>query len=247
MNTLKLLVVDDEPAMRTLLKQGLENAGHTVFEADGAEAALKTIDAQPIDLVLTDLRMEGQTGIDLLKAVLQKHPTMGVMLITGHATLDTAMEAMRLGAIDVLQKPLNLAELNQKVLSFSEKRKNRAALAAPGAGAESAQENNVDVHPVELSAIEGSETRDQPWNLDKVLDIQVTAAVQLGRTSIPIGELLKLGAGSILELDRRAGEPVELLVNDKPVAIGEVVVINDSFGLRVTNILDPRQRIQSLR
>jgi flagellar motor switch protein FliN len=244
---LNLLVVDDEPAMRALLKQSLESAGHHVIEAADGHSALEVVEREDVDLVLTDLRMEGLTGIDVLKAVKQQRPKIGVMLITGFATLESAMEAMRLGAIDVIQKPVNMSELAQKIADYAAKR-TRARDAAPLAEAtrKSPQEDYVEVRPPGLPPLPPIPPDGKPDSLEKVLDIPVSATVQLGKTTLQIADLLKLSVGSVVELNKRAGEPVELYVNDRLIALGEVVVIDETFGLRVTSIVEPKQRIQSL-
>lgn len=84
-------------------------------------------------------------------------------------------------------------------------------------------------------------------NLDLILEVAVTLALEVGRTKIPVRELLQLAPGSILELDRLAGEPLDLLVNGVRVARGEVVVVNDRFGVRLTEVVSPRERIENAR
>ncbi len=84
-------------------------------------------------------------------------------------------------------------------------------------------------------------------NLDMLMDIPLRVTVELGRTKQSIKEILELGAGSIIELDKLAGEPVDILVNEKLVAEGEVVVIDENFGVRVTDIVSQSDRIQHLR
>ncbi len=85
-----------------------------------------------------------------------------------------------------------------------------------------------------------------PGNLDMVLDIRLLATARLGRIEMPIGDILALGPGSILEVGHLVDEPIELLVNDKLVARGEVVVVDEKFGLRITEIVSARERIESL-
>jgi len=84
-------------------------------------------------------------------------------------------------------------------------------------------------------------------NLDFILDIPLKVTVELGRTSLVIKDLLQLGQGSVLELDKLAGEPLEILVNGKLVAKGEVVVVNEKFGIRLTDIISPVERIETLK
>jgi flagellar motor switch protein FliN/FliY len=84
-------------------------------------------------------------------------------------------------------------------------------------------------------------------NLDMLLDIELEVSIELGRTDIAIKRVLDLAPGSLVELDRLAGEPVELLVNNKVVAKGEVVVIDENFGVRIISLVSPEERIKSLR
>ena len=84
-------------------------------------------------------------------------------------------------------------------------------------------------------------------NLDFILDIPLKVTVELGRTQVVIKDLLQLGQGSVLELDKLAGEPLEILVNGKLVAKGEVVVVNEKFGIRLTDIISPVERIETLK
>jgi flagellar motor switch protein FliN len=79
-------------------------------------------------------------------------------------------------------------------------------------------------------------------DLERLRDVPVELAVEIGRTRMTIGETLALGPGSIITLNRLAGEPVDLLVNGKPIARGEVVVIDEEFGLRVTDVVTGRRR-----
>ncbi|CAI2717976.1 flagellar motor switch protein FliN [Nitrospina watsonii] len=82
--------------------------------------------------------------------------------------------------------------------------------------------------------------------LDLILDIPLTVTVELGRSKMLIHDLLQLGQGSVIELTKMVGEPLEVLVNDKLVARGEVVVVNEKFGVRLTDIISPMERVQSL-
>ncbi len=83
-------------------------------------------------------------------------------------------------------------------------------------------------------------------NLDLILDIPLNVTVELGRNKMLINELLQLGQGSVVELTKLVGEPLEVMVNNKLVARGEVVVVNEKFGVRLTDIVSPLERVQSL-
>ncbi|MEK5082074.1 flagellar motor switch phosphatase FliY [Bacillus sp. FSL H8-0515] len=106
----------------------------------------------------------------------------------------------------------------------------------------------VQVSPVEFSAFDPNEASQAPINnLDMLLDIPLSITVELGRTKRSVKEILELSAGSIIELDKLAGEPVDILVNQRIVAKGEVVVIEENFGVRVTDILSQAERINNLK
>jgi flagellar motor switch protein FliN/FliY len=83
--------------------------------------------------------------------------------------------------------------------------------------------------------------------LDMLLDVPLEVNVELGRTRMTIQDLLQLGPGSVIELDKVAGEALDILVNGRLVARGEAVVVNDKFGVRITDIVSPQERIQRLR
>lgn len=83
-------------------------------------------------------------------------------------------------------------------------------------------------------------------NIDMIRDIEVVLTVELGRTNMLIEEVLGLTPGQVIELEKLAGEPLDILINDKLLARGEVVVVDDNFGVRITSIVDPRSRVQAL-
>ena len=88
---------------------------------------------------------------------------------------------------------------------------------------------------------------ENPVNFDVIMDVPVTISMEIGRTSINIRNLLQLNQGSIVELDRLAGEPLDVLVNGTLIARGEVVVINEKFGIRLTDVISPAERLRKLR
>ncbi len=103
-----------------------------------------------------------------------------------------------------------------------------------------AEENNTEEGMVE----ESSEQEDR--ELDFILDIPLELSVELGRTRMLVNDLLQLGQGSIIELKKLAGEPLEVYINRKLIARGEVVVVNEKFGVRLTDIITPIDRVKSL-
>lgn len=88
---------------------------------------------------------------------------------------------------------------------------------------------------------------DEDVNLDVILDVPVTLSMELGRTQIDIRNLLQLNQGSVVELDRLAGEPLDVMVNGTLIAHGEVVVVNERFGIRLTDVISQGERVRKLR
>jgi flagellar motor switch protein FliN/FliY len=84
-------------------------------------------------------------------------------------------------------------------------------------------------------------------NMDVILDVPVTLSMEVGRTRVPIRNLLQLNQGSVVELEREAGEPLDVFVNGTLIAHGEVVVVNEKFGIRLTDVISPAERIRKLR
>ena len=84
-------------------------------------------------------------------------------------------------------------------------------------------------------------------NLDVLLDVPVNVSMEIGRTKLPIRNLLQLNQGSVVELDRMAGEPLDVLVNGTLIAHGEVVVVNEKFGIRLTDVISPAERVRKLK
>nr|WP_232024019.1 flagellar motor switch protein FliN [Sulfurivermis fontis] len=84
-------------------------------------------------------------------------------------------------------------------------------------------------------------------NLDVILDVPVTISLEIGRTKISIRNLLQLNQGSVVELDRLAGEPLDVMVNGTLIAHGEVVVVNEKYGIRLTDVISPMERVKKLK
>jgi flagellar motor switch protein FliN/FliY len=109
--------------------------------------------------------------------------------------------------------------------------------------------NPVDQPPQTAvsSTVKNSVAAGSAVNMDFVLDIPLEVTVELGRTKMLINDLLKLGQGSVIELSKLAGESLEILANQKPIARGEVVVVNEKYGIRLTEVISPPERIERLR
>ncbi|MBU3022215.1 flagellar motor switch protein FliN [Aestuariibacter sp. A3R04] len=125
-----------------------------------------------------------------------------------------------------------------------------AAAMAEQADAEAGDgEGNDDVQVAELDELtdDAPITQEEKKKLDTILDIPVTISMEVGRSQISIRNLLQLNQGSVVELDRVAGEPLDVLVNGTLIAHGEVVVVNDKFGIRLTDVISQIERIKKLR
>ncbi len=111
------------------------------------------------------------------------------------------------------------------------------------------EEQSKSVPVVEKANFEQlkSENHSTTRNIDMLMDVTLPVSIELGRTSLKIEDILNLGPGSVVELDKLAGEPVDVLVNDRLLAKGEVVVIDENFGVRITSMISPQDRIKSLR
>ncbi len=107
----KVLVVEDRDSLRRMLRRSLEREGYAVIEAADGERAIECLATEPLDLVLTDLKLPGASGIEVLEASRTRQPTTPVVVMTGYGTVDAAVRAMKLGASDFLEKPVELDDL----------------------------------------------------------------------------------------------------------------------------------------
>ena len=115
--------------------------------------------------------------------------------------------------------------------------KDKAAQAPPSAGA---------VKSVQLQEISPEIVSSKANSIDLLMDVSLEVTIELGRTEMSVKDILSLGVGSVIELDRMSGDPVDILVNGKLIAKGEVVVIEDNLGVRITSIVSPAERASGL-
>jgi len=118
--------------------------------------------------------------------------------------------------------------------------------AMAGAGSAAASDDE-EVRQADFQQLSESGRQKQPRNIDLLMDVDLPVAIELGRTRMNIADILALGPGSVVELEKLVGEPVDLLVNQKCVARGEVVVVEENFGLRITELVSPEERIKNLK
>ena len=140
----------------------------------------------------------------------------------------------------------------QKVKKMADDDVDQDAMADDWAAAmaEQADVDEAMAHAVSFDELKNEVTKQQAPgspDLDVILDIPVSISMEVGRTSITIRNLLQLNQGSVIELDRLAGEPLDVLVNGTLIAHGEVVVVNEKFGIRMTDVISPAERIKKLR
>ncbi len=123
--------------------------------------------------------------------------------------------------------------------------------AGDDAPSEASTSEGDDAQPANLENLEADNsslsTLDDDVNLEVILDIPVTIAMEVGCTKINIRNLLQLNQGSVIELDRMAGEPLDIKVNGTLIAHGEVVVVNEKFGIRLTDVISPAERVKKLK
>lgn len=114
-------------------------------------------------------------------------------------------------------------------------------------GTEAKGDEGYEPAPMETLQDEGRPPASEEVNLDVILDVPVTIALEIGRTKISIRNLLQLNQGSVVELDRLAGEPLDVMVNGTLIAHGEVVVVNEKYGIRLTDVISPADRVKKLK
>jgi len=119
----------------------------------------------------------------------------------------------------------------------------------PSANPTGAATDNDPAQPANFDTLEANADATTPAdvNLEVVLNVDVELALEVGRTSISVRDLLQLTQGSVVELDRLAGEPLDVLINGTLVARGEVVVVNDKYGIRLTDVISPSERIKKIQ
>ncbi len=108
-------------------------------------------------------------------------------------------------------------------------------------------EQQPDVQEADFQQLSSSNKGEGQRNIDLLMDVELPVSIELGKTTMDISDILALGPGSVVELEKLVGEPVDLLVNNKCVARGEVVVVEENFGLRITSLISPEERIKNLQ
>src|SRR5438105_5143585 len=121
-NSLRILFADDEKSLQEFMRSELPRLGHEVTVCPDGRAALKALEKSTFDAAILDIRMPGMTGIEVLEQLKQTAPETEAIVMTGHASMETAIEAVRLGAFDYITKPCKLAEIEGILRKVAEKR-----------------------------------------------------------------------------------------------------------------------------
>jgi DNA-binding NtrC family response regulator len=212
----KILVADDKPGLRDVVVEALAGAGHEVDTAEDGTKALAKIAEKPYDLVITDLRMPGCDGIEVLRAVRERSPQTGVILMTAHSTVDTAVEAMRMGALDYVEKPFPLDAMEAKV----EKALERQRLIS---------ENLYLKEEIQQKVLHGGEILGNSTPMRKVFEL----IGKVAETTTPVLILGESGTGKELvarEIHRRGPRATGPFVAVNCAALAEGVLESELFG-----------------
>ena len=213
----------------------LEGQEYTLWEAIGGEAAEKIGNAlgggassAPVNQGQPDVMAQPQMGMQMpmggMPQMGMAQPQMGMQMPMGGMP-QMGMAQPQMG----MQMPMG---------------------GMPQMGMPMAQNmgmNVPNVQTLQYPNLQGSNLSGEQGNISLIMDVFMEMTVELGRTKKQIKDILGMGEGTIIELDKLAGEPVDILVNHKPIAKGEVVVIDENFGVRVTEILSPLERVSDLR
>lgn len=124
MDSLKVLMVDDETEYRETAIKRMKKRGIDIQGSNSGSEALTLLDRSGYDIVVLDVRMPGMDGIQTLREIKQRHPLVEVIMLTGHASMEVAIEGMELGAFDYLMKPIDIDELIYKIQDANQKRQN---------------------------------------------------------------------------------------------------------------------------
>ena len=141
METIRVLLVDDEVEFLDTLLKRMRKRQVEVAGVYSAEEALRYLESSPVDVVVLDVKMPGMDGIDALKAIKERHPLVEVIMLTGHANVEVAIQGMELGAFDYLMKPMDIDELLYKVQDACKKKRLHEKRMLKGKGVETESDN----------------------------------------------------------------------------------------------------------
>lgn len=150
MAIIKVVIIDDEQRFLKTTQTLLEKEGYQVITANDGQAGLDILKAKAADVVVLDVKMPGMDGIEVLRHIKSDHPLVEVLMLTGHATMESAIDGLKLGAFDYLTKPCDIPVLKQKILAAYEKR------AAMLEKIQKAKFDRIISHPMEVFSKEES-------------------------------------------------------------------------------------------
>lgn len=230
-------------ALSTVFKKRVDIAPPAVSVVDFAtEATTKDMPAEDEPVVRVSFRMEVESLID--SEIMQLIPVAMAKEMVANMMQKMQETATAAAAAPSASQPAGPAVAPPAP---------QAAAAAPVTAktplgpAPAAREKPVAVQPVQFAQLQPAPAAAGTGNIDLIMDVPLQVTVELGRTRKLIREVLDLSPGSVIELDKLAGEPVDILVNGKLIAKGEVVVIDENFGVRVTDIVSPMERVNNIQ
>lgn len=210
MQELNILIVDDEKNVRELLSKHLLKMNHRPVSAENGKAGLKIIDTNHIDVLISDIRMPDMNGLELLKEVHIKDPSISIIMMTAYATVETAVEAMKLGASDYIMKPFDLNEINESIMKISQ-----------NVGEHSDQDNNKTLTETFLTS--------KSKHMQKAIDL-IQHVADTNSTVILYGETgtgKELAAQALHTLSGRSKNP---FIKVNCAALPETLLESELFG-----------------
>ena len=195
----------------------------------------------PIVEVKFDLTIEGLLNSSMMQILPIETAKKIVAIMTGEEEQE---EAAVTSEVEIEPEKIEVynnapADINEKSINIEEEVREEINIKR--------DENPIEVHKASFGELKQGNVGESHRNLDLILDVPLNISVVLGRTKKSIKEILDLSTGSLIELDKLAEEPVEILVNGKKIAFGEVVVVDENFGVRITSIVSSAERIKSLK
>lgn len=247
-------------AMSTILKERVEISPPTVEMINLANDELKgSVGQKGYSLVKVAFRMIIEDLVDseimqLIPLDLARNMVKSLMAeMTDSEPVSASFDIPEMSSMPTMQPPMAVAPA--QVATASEPVMMRqtgydmfgATPAQNSQARNAAQGHGVPVQPVQFAPLQSNYQPKEIANIDLIMDVPLQITVELGKSRRTIREVLALGPGSVVELDKLAGEPVDLLVNGKLLAKGEVVVIDENFGIRITDIISPIERVANLQ
>jgi flagellar motor switch protein FliN len=235
--TLRVLIVSSDSAQAAALTEVVKNCGGSAESAEDLRSTTFWLGVEEFQAMLYLDSTPSTLNPEALKRLQRDHPSLHVLVLTRNVSSPVAILAAQAGAKVVPAAPGDYARLYPELAAIQTEAESRPKVEAP---------RRTTVHPIQLPTLQPGNQTHPRAGVDMVMDVPVTINAVLGHRNLLISELLGLGPGSVVELNKRAGEPIDLYVNDRLIANGEVVVVNDTYGILITGVLDEKQRINAL-